>query len=65
MADEQKKSTTQVAKAALKVISGIVFLAVGVCLVWLWRWDVLTLIKGFIGMAVIFAGVILLAIAKE
>ena len=65
MADEQKKNTTQAVKTALKIISGIVFLAVGVRLVWLWRWDVLTVIKGFVGIAVILAGVILLAIAKE
>lgn len=65
MADEQKKAVSGVAKIALKVILGIILLAVGAWLIWLWRWDVSTVIKGFVGIVVILAGVIFLAIAKE
>ncbi|MBU3933406.1 MAG: hypothetical protein KKH11_01910 [Candidatus Omnitrophica bacterium] len=65
MADEQKKAVSGVVKIALKVILGIILLAVGAWLIWLWRWDVLTVIKGFVGIVVILAGVIFLAIAKE
>ena len=65
MAAEEKKGASLVAKMALKIILGIALLSVGVWLIWLWRWDVLTVIRGFLGMAVILAGVIFLAIAKE
>jgi len=65
MADEQKKSVSGVVKIALKVILGIILLAVGAWFIWLWRWDVLTVIKGFVGIVVVLAGVIFLAIAKE
>jgi len=65
MADEQKKDASQTAKTVAKVILGIGLLVLGVWLVWLWRWDVWTVIKGFMGLAVILAGVISLAIAKE
>jgi len=65
MADEQKKSVSGVVKIVLKVILGIILLAAGAWLIWLWRWDVLTVIKGFVGIVAILAGVIFLAIAKE
>ena len=65
MAEEAKKGASQVTKTMMKVILGIVLLAAGACLVWFWRWDVLAVIKGFLGMVVILAGVIFLAIAKE
>ena len=65
MADEQKKNASQTAKTVVKVILGIGLLVLGVWLLWLWRWDVWTIIKGFMGLAVILAGVISLAIAKE
>ena len=65
MADEEKKGIPQATKMALKVILGIILLAVGAWLIWLWKWDVWTVIKGFLGMVVILAGVIFLAIAKE
>ena len=65
MADEEKKGGSQAAKTALKVIVGLLLLALGAWLVWFWRWEVWTVIKGFLGMVVILAGVIFLAIAKE
>lgn len=65
MVNEEKKGASQVTKTLLKLILGIVLLAAGAWLVWLWKWDVWTVIKGFLGLAVILAGVIFLAIAKE
>ena len=62
---EQKKGVSEATRVLLKVILGLILLAVGVWLVWLWKWDVWTVIKGFLGMVVILAGVIFLAIAKE
>ncbi|MBN2097130.1 MAG: hypothetical protein JW714_01480 [Candidatus Omnitrophica bacterium] len=61
MAEEKKA----VAKTALKVVIGIALLVLGAWLIGLWKVDVLTVIRGFLGMAVILAGVITLAIAKE
>jgi hypothetical protein len=62
MANEEKKG---IIKMAVKVIIGLLLLATGVRLVWLWRWDVLTVIRGFLGIVVSFAGIIFLAIVKE
>ena len=52
-------------KVITKIALAIAFLAVGAWLIWLWRWEVVLLIKGFAGIAVVFLGLILLAIAKE
>ncbi len=65
MTAAEKKGLSQATKTALKVLLGIALLAVGAWLIWLWKWDVWTVIKGFVGIVVIFAGVIFLAIAKE
>lgn len=65
MAEEEKKSAKQVASKALKVILGLALLAGGVALIYFWRGDVLNLIKGSIGLIVLLAGVVCLAIAKE
>ena len=62
---EEKKGVSQAIKTTLKITAGIVLLALGASLVWLWRVDVLTVIKGFLGMTIILIGVIFLAIAKE
>ena len=62
MANEEKKG---IVKMVVKVIIGLLLLAVGVRFIWLWRWDVLTVIRGFLGVMVTFAGIIFLAIAKE
>ncbi|MBL7084721.1 MAG: hypothetical protein ISS43_01245 [Candidatus Omnitrophica bacterium] len=65
MTDEAKKGLPAAAKTMLKIIAGIVLLVVGVLLIWAWSGEVLTVIKGFLGMAVILAGIVLLAIARE
>lgn len=62
---EEKKEAAQAPKMMLKVVLGLVLLAIGVWFVWLWRWDVLAVIRGFVGLFVVLAGVIFLAIAKE
>jgi hypothetical protein len=68
MAEEAKKECVESKKVfstMLKVILGLVFLALG-CLAILRWWRVLLLIvKGCIGLFLLMAGVITLAIAKE
>lgn len=65
MANEEKKEVAQTPKMVLKILIGIILLVVGAVMVWVWKQDVLTVIKGFLGMVVILAGIIFLAIAKE
>lgn len=69
MVEEAKKEgcadSKKVFSTMLKVILGLVFLALG-CLAILRWWKVLLLIvKGCIGLFLLLAGVITLAIAKE
>jgi hypothetical protein len=68
MAEEAKKEGAEKSKVfstLLKVILGLVFLALGVLAILRW-WKVLLLIvKGCIGLFLLLAGVITLAIAKE
>ena len=53
------------AKALTKVFAGLILLALGIWSIWLWRFDVLVLIRGSIGIFVALLGIIFLAIAKE
>lgn len=62
MAEEKAKN---VGKMGLKVILGIVLLVLGVLAIVVWWQDLLVLIKGAIGIILILAGVVSLAIAKE
>ena len=65
MANEEKKGTSVAVKTTIKIVTGIILLAAGAWLIQLWRWDVATVIKGFLGMAIVLVGIIFLAIAKE
>jgi len=60
----QKKRRFEGMKA-LKIILGIVLILLGVAGIVIWFSDVLALIRGGIGIVVLLAGVIALAIAKE
>ena len=64
---EEKKECAQTGslKTILKVILGLALLALGASCVWLWRFDLLIVIRGCLGAVIILAGVIFLAIAKE
>ncbi len=64
MAEEKKKGKA-VAKTALKVILGLIFIALGVWAVACWWKDLLAVVRGCIGLFAILAGAITIAIAKE
>ncbi len=64
MAEETKKGK-KVAKTALKVVLGLIFIALGILAVVSWWSDLLVVIKGCIGLFAILAGAITIAIAKE
>lgn len=63
--EEKKVDVKQILSTVFKVILGLVFLALGVWAIVVWWRDVLLVIRGCIGLFLILAGVITLAIAKE
>jgi hypothetical protein len=63
--NEQKGDSKNVMATIFKVILGLVFLALGGYFIFRWRAELLILIKGCVGMFLILAGLITLAIAKE
>ncbi len=70
MAEEIKKEekaceTKKVFSTFLKVVLGLVFLVLGVMAILKWWQLLLMIIKGCVGLFLILAGVITLAIAKE
>ncbi len=70
MAEEIKKEekcceTKKVFSTFLKVVLGLVFLVLGVMAILKWWQLLLMIIQGCVGLFLILAGVITLAIAKE
>lgn len=69
MADEVKKEekvdVKKVFWTVFKVVLGLVFLALGALAVYKWWGDLLAVVRGCIGLFLLLAGVITLAIAKE
>jgi uncharacterized membrane protein len=64
---EEKKCVEgkKVASTLLKVVLGLVFLVLGVLAILKWWTQLLVLVQGCIGLFLILAGIITLAIAKE
>lgn len=64
---EEKKcrESSKMMSVIFKVILGIVFLALGVLAILKWWPQLLMIIRGCIGLFLILAGIITLAIAKE
>lgn len=66
MAEEVKSSNGKSGFSTfLKVILGLIFLALGGLAIYTWWPQLLDIIKGSIGLFLLLAGVITLAIAKE
>lgn len=63
--EEQKTDGKKIFSTLLKVILGLAFLALGALAIIKWRLDLLAVIRGCIGLFLILAGIITLAIAKE
>jgi hypothetical protein len=61
MAEEIKKNSGMI----FKVILGLAFLALGALALLRWWQELLLIVKGGIGLFLLLAGVITLAIAKE
>jgi hypothetical protein len=63
--EEKKVEGKKIMSTIFKVVLGLVFLILGVVAIIRWWGDLLTVVKGCIGMFLILAGIITLAIAKE
>lgn len=63
--EEKKVDGGKLFSTILKVILGVVFLALGLWAVVVLRRDIFILIKGCVGPFLILAGIITLAIAKD
>lgn len=63
--EEKKAEAKNIISTMLKVILGLVFLALGAWAVLYWMQNLLIVVKGCIGLFLILAGIITLAIAKE
>lgn len=70
MAEEEKKEaaackTSDTLKTAGKFLAGAALIVVGLLLCWQWRWQLIDLIKGCVGLFLILVGLVFVAIAKE
>jgi fatty acid desaturase len=63
--EEKKVEAGKVFSTIVKVILGLAFLALGALAILKWLGALLLVIKGCIGLFLILAGIITLAIAKE
>lgn len=66
MAEETKEKKAKVSvKTIGKMLIGIILIVLGLGTLIIWRGELLALIKGCIGLILIMAGAIAIAIAKE
>jgi len=66
MSEEAKeKKVGEALKTGGKIIIGVVLVILGILAIVGWRADLLTLIKGGLGLVLVAAGAITIAIAKE
>lgn len=63
--EAKKTQGSNIMPTIFKVMLGILFLALGVFTLWKFWGDLLAIIRGSIGLFLILAGIITLAIAKE
>ncbi len=63
--EEKKVDAKKIFWTVFKVILGLVFLALGALAIYKWWGNLLVVVSGCIGLFLILAGIITLAIAKE
>jgi hypothetical protein len=63
--EEKKVDAKKVFWTIFKVLLGLVFLALGALAIYKWWGNLLVVVSGCIGLFLILAGIITLAIAKE
>jgi len=65
MAEEAKQEGKNMLSMLFKLVLGLVFLALGILAVIVWFESLKTVFKGCVGLFLLLAGMITLAIAKE
>lgn len=65
MAEEKTTESKGTTKTILKMAIGGVLIALGLVAVIKWHGDLFTVVKGFLGLFLVMAGAIVIAIAKE
>lgn len=63
--EEKKVDVSKLAGTVFKIILGVVFLALGAWAIIVWFPELKTVFKGCVGLFLVLAGLITLAIAKE
>jgi uncharacterized membrane protein HdeD (DUF308 family) len=63
--EEKKVEAKKIMATILKVVLGVLLLILGVLAIFRWWSSLLIMVKGCIGLFLILAGIITLAIAKE
>jgi hypothetical protein len=63
--EEKKTDVKNIFSTIFKVILGLVFLVLGGWAIYVWFGSLVTVVKGCIGLFLLLAGIITLAIAKE
>jgi len=63
--EEKKTDVKKIFSTIFKVILGLAFLLLGVLAIMRWMGNLLVVIKGCVGLFLLLAGMITLAIAKE
>jgi len=63
--EEKKVDAKKIFWTIFKVILGLVFLALGALAIYKWWGSLLVVVSGCVGLFLILAGIITLAIAKE
>ncbi len=61
---EEKKSSARL-KTTMKAVIGLALIALGILAIVAWWWSLKVVFKGCIGLFLILAGAITIAIAKE
>jgi len=65
MAEEKTAETKGTAKTILKMAIGGVLIVLGLVAVIYWHQDLFAVVRGFLGLFLVMAGAIVIAIAKE
>lgn len=63
--EEKKEESKKAMSTIFKGLLGVLFLFLGALAIWKWWIPLLTVVEGCIGLFLILAGIITLAIAKE
>jgi hypothetical protein len=62
---QEEKKSCEAVKTLLKYVIGALLVIGGIALIWAWRGSLWIVVKGCLGLFLVLAGAITIAIAKE